>query len=248
MIEISGLRKLFDDHIVLRDITLSIPEGQSIVIVGRSGYGKSVLLKTIIGLIRPDRGTIVVDGVCITDLKKQELFAIRKKMGMLFQNAALFDSMSVYDNVALPLREHTASTPAEIRRRVHEKLSLVGLENAVDMLPAELSGGMKKRVGLARALIMEPKVMLYDEPTTGLDPITAGEINILIRETQSRLHITSVIVTHELDSAYLTADSIAMLHDGIITFHGDVNEFRTTTDPVVAAFRDGLTAQRGIRA
>ncbi|MBN2417454.1 ABC transporter ATP-binding protein [bacterium] len=245
MIEITGLQKLFDDRIVLRDVNLTIPEGRSIVIVGRSGYGKSVLLKSIIGLVRPDRGTITVDGVTITGLGRKQLFSIRKKMGMLFQSAALFDSMSVYDNVALPLREHTAYGAKEIERRVLEKLSLVGLATAAAQPPSELSGGMKKRVGLARALIMEPKVMLYDEPTTGLDPITAGEINLLIRETQSRLRITSVIVTHELDSAYVTADSIAMLHDGVISFHGSVDAFRGTSDPVVTGFRDGLRRGEG---
>ena len=239
MIEIRGLRKRLGGHWVLDGVELAIHPGESIVIMGRSGSGKSVLLKHIIGLMKPDEGTIDVDGGEITSVAERDLSDVRRKFGMLFQSAALFDSMTVGDNVALPLREHTKLPADEIHRRVLERLDWVGLEGIEKKKPSDLSGGMRKRVGLARAIVMDPKYILYDEPTTGLDPIMADVIDRLVRSLQRRMGVTSVIVTHDIASAYKIADRIAMLHEGKIVFTGTVEETRTTRDPLVRQFLEG---------
>lgn len=239
MIKIADVRKDFGENKVLKGVNLTVRKGETIVVIGRSGCGKSVLLKHIIGLMKPDRGRIVVDGVDITDLTGGDLFEIRKKFGMLFQGSALFDSLTVWENVGLGLIEHTGMSEADIRRKACEKLELVGLSNVDELKPSELSGGMKKRVGLARAIAMDPPVILYDEPTTGLDPIMADVINELIRSLQRTLDITSVAVTHDMKSAYKIGDRLAMLYDGRIVFEGTPDEVRSSRDEVVRQFVDG---------
>ena len=239
MIEIRGLRKRLGGKQVLDGVDLTIQHGENIVIMGRSGSGKSVLLKHIIGLLKPDAGTIEVDGDEITALREREMGDVRRKFGMLVQSAALFDSMTVGDNVGLSLREHTNLSQDEIRRRVAERLEWVGLEDVQDKKPADLSGGMRKRVGLARAIVMDPKYILYDEPTTGLDPIMADVIDRLVRDLQKRMGVTSVVVTHDIASAYKVADRVAMLYEGKIVFLGTAEETRTTKDPLMRQFIEG---------
>ena len=224
---------------VLRGVSLNVAAGESVVIIGRSGTGKSVLLKHVVGLIQPDSGTVRVDGVDVPSLGVKDLLELRKQMGMLFQGGALFDSLTVGENVGLPLREHTDVNDAQVELVVHEKLHLVGLDQVEAMRPSNLSGGMKKRAALARALALNPKIMLYDEPTTGLDPITADLINRLIRRLQERLGITSIAVTHDMRSAYHIADRIAMLHEGRIHAIGTPAEIQATTDPAVRQFIEG---------
>jgi len=238
-IEFEGVWKRLGQRDVLRGVDLHVPRGQSLVIIGRSGTGKSVLLKHVVGLMRPDRGVVRVNGVDVSSLGERELLALREEMGMLFQGGALFDSMSIGENVGLGLKEHTPLPAAQIEIVVHEKLALVGLESAEALRPSRLSGGMKKRAALARALAMNPKIMLYDEPTTGLDPITADVINRLIRTLQDRLKITSIAVTHDMRSAYHIADRIAMLHEGRIHAIGTPEEIQATTDPAVRQFIEG---------
>ena len=239
MIKIRGLKKRLGDKQVLDGVDLDVETGETIVVMGRSGTGKSVLLKHIIGLMVPDAGTIEVDGVEITGLSELELNEIRKRFGMLFQGAALFDSMTVGENVGLPLREHLRLDDAEVRRRVAERLDWVGLEGVEEMKPASLSGGMRKRVGLARAIAMDPAFVLYDEPTTGLDPIMADVIDRLIRGLQKRLTVTSVVVTHDMTSAYKVGDRLAMLHEGKVVFTGTPDEARSTKDAMVRQFIEG---------
>jgi phospholipid/cholesterol/gamma-HCH transport system ATP-binding protein len=239
VIEVIDLHKSFGENRVLKGVDLTIYKGETMVILGRSGCGKSVLLRHIIGLMKPDSGRILVDGVDITRLKNNELYEMRKKFGMLFQGSALFDSMSVWENVGLGLIEHTNLSVDEIRRRVCQKLEMVGLSRMDDLKPAELSGGMKKRVGLARAIAMDPPVVLYDEPTTGLDPIMADVINELIRNLQNSLEITSVAVTHDINSAYKIGDRLALLFDGKIVFEGTPDEIRSTKDELVRQFIEG---------
>ncbi len=239
MIETRDLAKSFDGHVVLNGVNLAVPTGQTMVIIGRSGCGKSVLLKHMIGLIKPDRGTISVDHVEITKLSGRSLDKIRKRFGMLFQGGALFDSMTVEDNVAFPLREHTSMSPEAIRERVRECLALVGLPKVEQLKPAELSGGMRKRVGLARAISMNPEIILYDEPTTGIDPIMGDVINDLIIALRDRLKVTSVVVTHDMRSAYKVADRIAMLYNGTIIAQGTPEEIKQSAHPVVRQFIEG---------
>lgn len=239
MIEIRDLHKKLGSLDVLRGVSLSISTGESIVIIGRSGSGKSVLLKHIIGLIRPDQGSILVDGTDITRLDDEERRRMRRRFGMLFQGAALFDSMSVDENVGLGLREHTRLSGDEIDTKVRERLAMVGLDGIEEMRPASLSGGMKKRVALARAVAVDPEYVLYDEPTTGLDPITADAINDLIRNLQQRLRVTSIVVTHDMVSAFKVGDRIAMLHEGRIIFDGTPEEVQRTDDPIVQQFIRG---------
>ena len=239
MIDIIDVHKRFGRNRVLEGVNLKIGRGETVVVIGRSGCGKSVLLKHIIGLMKPDSGRIVVAGVDVTTLKGEDLYEFRKKFGMLFQGAALFDSMSVWENVGLGLIEHTDLGEDEIKRRVCEKLALVGLKDVEGLRPAELSGGMKKRVGLARAIAMDPEIVLYDEPTTGLDPIMADAINELIRSLQATLKITSVAVTHDMKSAYKIGDRLAMLHDGKIMFEGTPEEIMRTHDGTIRQFIEG---------
>ena len=239
MIEIKNLSKSFEDHQVLDHVDLTIKTGETMVVIGRSGSGKSVLLKHIIGLIKPDTGMVMIDGENITKATGAALDALRMKFGMLFQNAALFDSMTAFENVAFPLREHTAMTAEAITERVRECLQLVGLQNVDDLSPSELSGGMRKRVGLARALAMSPEIVLYDEPTTGIDPIMGDIINDLIVALRDRLKVTSVVVTHDMRSAYKVADRMAMLYNGDILEVGTPEEIRHSKNPYVQQFIKG---------
>ena len=239
MIEIKGVHKRFRDNHVLTGVDLTINKGETTVILGRSGCGKSVLLKLIMGLMKPDQGEILVNGDSVPSMNDKQLSKLRQKFGMLFQASALFDSMTVDENVGLGLREHTKVPEEEIRKRVAEKLKMVGLSEVEDQKPAELSGGMKKRVGLARAIAMDPEYVLYDEPTTGLDPIMADVINELIISLRNTLTITSIAVTHDIVSAYKIADRIAMLYEGKIIFVGTPEEVRKTDNPVVRQFVEG---------
>lgn len=239
MIRIRGLRKRLGRRSVLDGVDLDIPGGKTVVVMGRSGTGKSVLLKHIIGLMQPDAGQIEVDDEPIVGVPEGDLNRVRKRIGMLFQGAALFDSLTVGENVALPLREHTRLSDAEVRRKVTERLDWVGLQGVEEMKPSSLSGGMRKRVGLARALAMDPAYILYDEPTTGLDPIMSDVINRLIRSLQARIGVTSIVVTHDLNSAYHVGDVMAMLHEGHVVFTGTPGELRAAADPFVRQFVQG---------
>lgn len=242
MIQIRGLHKSFNGNHVLRGVDLEIQTGEALVIIGRSGCGKSILLKQIMGIMTPDEGAIAIDGVDIFSLSQRELDQFRLKLGMLFQGAALFDSLTVGENVGFSLLEHTTLLPQVISQKVREKLRLVGLEGIEDFMPAALSGGMKKRVGLARAICNDPKVILYDEPTTGLDPIMADGINELIVRMHEKLRVTSITVTHDLNSAYKIAHRIAMLYQGRIIGLGTPEEIRNTQDPVIRQFISGSSA------
>ena len=239
IISIRDLHKRFGPQEVLAGVDLDIGMCESLVILGRSGCGKSVLLKHITGLIEPDHGSILFEGEDITKFNRQKLFDMRMHFGMLFQGAALFDSMTVGENVGLPLVKHGHKSEEEIREIVMERLRLVGLTEVYDSYPAALSGGMKKRVGLARAVVMEPQVVLYDEPTTGLDPIMADIINTMIRELQHEFDITSVVVTHDINSAYKVGDRITMLHEGKIIYSGTPEETREADNEIVRQFIEG---------
>ena len=239
MIEIRDVYKSFGRNQVLQGVNLTINKGETMVIIGRSGCGKSVLLKLIMGLLEPDAGNIAVNGDEVTRMNDNQLSKLRQKFGMLFQAAALFDSMTVDENVGLGLREHTRLSEQEIRQKVTEKLKMVGLSEVENQKPAELSGGMKKRVGLARAIAMDPEYVLYDEPTTGLDPIMADVINDLIIRLRNSLSITSIAVTHDIVSAYKIADRIAMLYEGKIVFVGTPQEVKIADNPVVRQFIEG---------
>jgi phospholipid/cholesterol/gamma-HCH transport system ATP-binding protein len=231
--------KRFGSKSIYEGLSLEIRKGEILTIIGQSGSGKSVMLKMVIGLLRPDRGTIHFDGSDVTALDERALIGLRRRIGMVFQSSALFDSLSVGENVAYGLREHFSLSEAEIRDRVAEKLRLVGLSGIEAMSPASLSGGMKKRVALARAIAVEPEVVLYDEPTTGLDPITASRINQLIQHLNEALRITSVQVTHDMDSAFAISDRIAMLSGGRIVTVGTVEEIRQSPLPQVQDFIQG---------
>jgi phospholipid/cholesterol/gamma-HCH transport system ATP-binding protein len=239
MIEIKEVHKSFGNNQVLNGVDLNINQGETIVILGRSGCGKSVLLKHIIGLMKPDKGQIFIDGEEITAYSYEKLSNLRRKFGMLFQGAALFDSMTVEENVGLGLTEHTDLSKEKIKEIVKEKLRLVGMAGVENLKPAELSGGMKKRVGLARAIAMDPDIVLYDEPTTGLDPIMADVINELVISLRNTLKITSIAVTHDIVSAYKIADRVAMLYEGKIIWMGTPEETKNSTDPVVKQFIHG---------
>ena len=237
MIEIIDLHKSFGSNKVLRGVNLIIKEGESLAIIGRSGCGKSVLLKHIVGLLSPDEGYVKFEGKVINDLERKELYEVRRKFGFLFQGAALFDSMTVEENVSLALveNENKISTD-ELKKIVAEKLELVGLPGTQNLKPSELSGGMKKRVGLARALVTNPEYILYDEPTTGLDPIMSDSIDDLIKDLNEKLNVTSIIVTHDMFSVKNTADKIAMMHEGKIYFTGTPQEVLESKDPVIQKF------------
>lgn len=241
MIELRKVNKRFGRYQVFRDLDLTIERGKITAVLGRSGGGKSVLLKHIIGLLKPDSGQVLIDGQDIVPMNDRELNEVRKKFGMLFQEAALFDSMNVGDNVAFPLREHTDLPAGEIGKRVSDKLSQVGLRGVEPKMPPELSGGMKKRVGLARAIALEPQIILFDEPTTGLDPITSSVINSLIYDTQRRLGATAVIISHDIEAVFAIADYVAMLYDGRIRTKGTAEEIRDSDDPVVRQFITGAS-------
>jgi len=239
MIEIVDVHKSFGELRVLRGLNLSVEKGESITVIGGSGSGKSVLLKHIIGLLFPDRGRVFVDGHELNKLDEYGLNELRKKFGMLFQGAALFDSLTVWENVGFSLKQHSKLSDKEIREIVTEKLALVGLKDIEDKMPADLSGGMKKRVGLARAIAMDAEIILYDEPTTGLDPISADAINDLIVYLRKKLGITSVAITHDMQSAYKISDRIAMLYKGEIQETGTPEEIRKTTNLIVRQFITG---------
>lgn len=239
MIEIKNLYKSFGGHPVLNGINLRIEKGETMVIIGQSGGGKSVLLKHIVGILRPDEGEVLVDSVDITKLHNNDLNKIRRRFGMLFQGAALFDSLTVGENVSFALRRFTTLDEKSISEKVKEKLGLVGLRDIENIKPAELSGGMRKRVGLARAIAMEPEVVFYDEPTTGVDPIMADAINNLIIDLHNKLKITSIAVTHDMTSAYKIADRIAMLYQGIIIGVATPDEIKNTTNPIIHQFING---------
>jgi len=239
MIQIQGLRKRLGRKQVLNGVDLEIPSGETVVVIGPSGTGKSVLLKHILLLMTPDAGAIEVDGQDVVAMKEVDLNRVRQRFGMLFQGSALFDSLTVGENVGLALREHRRMNDVKIRARVAERLEWVGLEGIENQKPASLSGGMRKRVGLARAIAMDPQFILYDEPTTGLDPIMADVIDQLIRSMQKRMGVTSVVVTHDMASAYKVGDRIAMLYEGKIVFQGTPEETRGTRDPMVRQFIEG---------
>ena len=238
MIRFTNVTKSFGSKKVLDGFSLEIPDGQTTVLLGYSGTGKSVALKHIVGLLEPDEGTVEVDGQVIHELDRDALTEVRGRIGYVFQFAALFDSMSVHDNLALGL-ERRRIDPVEIDRRVATSLSLVGLPDAAEQFPAELSGGMRKRVGIARAIALEPHYILYDEPTTGLDPVTSAVIDQLMIRTKRELGVTGVIVTHDMRSAFSVGDRIAMLYEGRVHWVGSVAEIQTATDPIVRQFIEG---------
>jgi phospholipid/cholesterol/gamma-HCH transport system ATP-binding protein len=239
IVELKNVHKQFGRLVVLDGVSLAIEPGSSVVIIGASGTGKSVLLKHMVGLLRPDRGEVCFEGRRIDNLSERKLMEVRTHFGFLFQMGALFDSLTVADNVAFPIREHTSKPVAEIERIVRSKLGMVGLPDIGRKMPAELSGGQRKRVALARAIAMSPKVILYDEPTTGLDPIRSDVINELILKLQRDLQITSITVTHDMNSAFKIADRIIMLHEGKLYFDGTAEQVRQTDDPVVKQFVTG---------
>ena len=239
MIEVTDLWKSFRDNHVLKGVSLRISEGQTYVVLGGSGSGKTVLMKHVIGLLKPDRGTVRVDGLEISTLSGKALTEARARFGMVFQGAALFDSMTVLDNVAFPLRERRGPRlpAADIRRRVVEKLAVVDLgEEVLDRWPSELSGGMRKRVALARALVSDPRIVLYDEPTTGLDPITTAYVDEMILHAKERLGITSMVISHDIASAFRVADRVGVLYDGRLVAEGTPDEVRRSDDPFVKKF------------
>lgn len=234
--EIEHLKKSFGNNNVLKDINLKIAKGENLVVFGKSGSGKSVLIKCLVGLIEPDEGKVIVLGKDISELKDEELNILRKKVGFLFQSAALYDSMTVRENLEFPLRDLKSKPKEEIDALVIEALKNVGLEDAIDKMPSELSGGMRKRVGLARTLILKPEIILYDEPTTGLDPITSKEISNLILEVQKKYNTASIIITHDVECARITANRIIILRDGMSLAEGTFDELSESKDESVRAF------------
>jgi len=238
VIELQDVHKAFGPKQVLTGFTLTVRDGETLVLIGYSGTGKSVVLKHIVGLLHPDAGEVIVDGRMVPELDRAELNAVRRDIGYVFQFAALFDSMTVAENVALGLRNRDLPE-AEIVERVQEALALVDLTGTDERAPAELSGGMRKRVGLARAIALRPRYMLYDEPTTGLDPVTAAVIDRLVVRTREHLGVTGLVVTHDMRSAYTVGDRIAMLYEGRVRQVGTVEEIRETDDPVVRQFIEG---------
>ena len=243
MIEIRGLEKSFGEQQVLRGIDLVIEDGETLAIIGQSGSGKSVMLKHIIGLLKPDEGEVIVDGVEIAKAKAKQLEEIRSKVGFLFQSAALFDSMNVADNITLGLREHGMRDGERLKAIVAEKLSMVGLHGIENKMPSELSGGMRKRVGLARALATEPRYIFYDEPTTGLDPVTSDQIDELIKDVTGRLSVTSIIITHDIFTVDRIAKRVVFLHQGKIYFDGTPKELRASNDEIIQQFLERYTVR-----
>ncbi len=250
-VEFRDVYKSYGPKDVLKGVDLKVYRGEVLVILGGSGSGKSVTLRHMLGLESPDAGRVLVEDEDITDLPEEELYRVRMKFGMLFQSGALFDSMTVFENVAFPLREHTDMTEEEIVRAVREKLELVNLPNTEHLMPVDLSGGMRKRVGLARSIVLDPKMILYDEPTTGLDPITAQKINEMIIDLQSKLNVTSVVVTHDIQSAFSVGDRIAFLNQGVFEWVGTMDEARNSDHPVLREFFKAsavTAAQPSVRA
>jgi phospholipid/cholesterol/gamma-HCH transport system ATP-binding protein len=241
MIEVKDLVKCFGEHAILQGVNFAIQTGESVVILGRSGGGKSVLLKHLIGLINPDQGAIAVDGKNLANLNERELIQIRRKFGMLFQGAALFDSMTVFENVSFVLRRERSHTQAELEKKVAEALEMVELSGTQSKKPSELSGGMKKRVGLARAIIYKPEIILYDEPTTGLDPIVSDSIDRLIMRIGNQLRVTNIAVTHDMRSARRIAKRVLLLHEKRIYFDGSPEQLFASQDPVVYRFVNGIS-------
>lgn len=236
MVEVRGLLKRIGAQEILRGVNLDIARGETLAVIGRSGGGKSVLLKHLVGLMRPDAGEIWIEGQNIINMTERQLAAIRQKVGILFQGAALFDSLSVEENIAFPLYEAGERDPKVIREKVRQMLEVMELEGQESKMPVNLSGGMKKRVGLARAIVRRPSCVLYDEPTSGLDPVVSDSINRLIRRLQQRFHVTSVVVTHDMKSAFHVADHIAYLHQGSIYFYGTPEELQGSSDPLLQDF------------
>ncbi len=237
--EVRGLTKSYGDRVILDHIDFEVLKGECLVILGRSGSGKSVTLRQLDGLEQPDSGSIVFDGTDISRLEEKDLYPLRRRVAMLFQSGALFDSMNVFDNIAFPLRQHAKGSESEIAAKVKEKLGLVHLKGIEEKMPADLSGGMKKRVALARSLALDPEVMLFDEPTTGLDPRTSATIASLIRSIQGDLGVTSVVITHDLPLAEKVGDRLAFLSEGRFVFVGDWDAARESKDPVLADFLAG---------
>lgn len=243
LIQVHNLVQKIGAQEILRSLSLDVMAGETIVLLGKSGGGKSVFLRHLIGLMHPLSGSIIFEGQEITTLTERELEPVRKKIGMLFQDGALFDSMNVFDNVAFPLRESGERNPEIIRDKVAEALGMVNMTGHELKMPVNLSGGMRKRVALARAIISPPDVILYDEPTAGLDPIVSDSINKLIRHLQRELHVTSIVVTHDMVSCYHIADRVALLNEGRIYFLGNLQELRESTDPIIRDFVDGRSGE-----
>ncbi|HEX6052095.1 MAG TPA: ABC transporter ATP-binding protein [Gemmatimonadaceae bacterium] len=239
MIQLIDVHKSFGPKHVLSGFTLEVREGEAMIIIGYSGTGKSVAIKHIVGLLEPDRGTVIVDGMEVPKLSRRELYAMRARIGYVFQFAALFDSMTIGENVAMGLRKQATLDEHGIEERVNEALDLVDLPNVSTRYPAELSGGMRKRVGIARAIALRPKYLLYDEPTTGLDPVTSAVIDELMIRMREKLGVTSIVITHDMRSAYRVGTRIAMLYDGRVRQVGTVEDIQNTTDPVVRQFIEG---------
>ena len=237
---LDDVHKAFGDKEILRGFSLEVKEGETVALIGASGSGKSVTLKHIVGLIQPDRGRVEVDGTAVVGLPRADLYELRRKVGYVFQFAALFDSMTIGENVGMGLRRIRGMTEDQIRARVKESLAVVDLVGFEDRFPSEISGGQRKRVGLARGIATRPGYLLYDEPTTGLDPVTTTVIDRLILRTRDELQVTSIVVTHDMDSAYRVADRIGMLHEGRVRFIGTPDEVRATDDPVVKGFVEGV--------
>ncbi|MCK9269822.1 MAG: ABC transporter ATP-binding protein [Bacteroidales bacterium] len=237
MIEINNLRKGFGAQNVLTNVSLRLFPGENLVVLGKSGSGKSVLIKCIVRLLDPDAGTIEVLGTEVNSLDKKELGELRKKIGFLFQSGALYDSMSVRQNLEFPLRRIKKNmTRKEIDDKIHEALENVGLESALDKMPSQLSGGMRKRISLARTIVVDPQIMLYDEPTTGLDPVTSDEISALINAVKKKYKTSSIIITHDIECALATADRVIMLKDGEVYAEGEIDDFQNSTDPLIKSF------------
>ncbi len=240
MILLDHVYKSFGNREILKDMCLHVAKGECFVIMGRSGIGKSVTLKHVIGVVRPDKGRVIVNGIDVPNASRKELAALRMKIGYLFQSGALINWLSVFDNVALPLREHRLIPEEEIQERVMERLRLVEMEHTVDVMPENLSGGMKKRVALARALVMDPEILLYDEPNAGLDPVMSETINNLIVNVQQKLRVTSIVVTHRLGCAFTVGDRIGLLDSGRIIEEGTPDEIRNSVNPLVRRFVQGV--------
>ncbi len=251
LIRLNNLHKRFGRLVVLDGVNLTIERGQSVVIIGASGSGKSVLLKHIVGLLKPDEGEVWYEDTRVDTLPERKLMEIRRHFGFLFQMGALFDSLNVFDNIAFPITEHTQKRPDEVASVVNQKLSLIGLPDVGKKMPAELSGGQRKRVALARAIALNPDVILYDEPTTGLDPIRSDVINELILKLKREMQITSIVVTHDMNSAFKVGDRIVMLYEGKIVFDGSPKQIQSETNPIVRRFVVGEADERelaGLRA